>query len=42
MVPHAMGYRLADERELQSPPTYPESHRSVRYNQDPPRVTQRR
>ena len=43
MLPaHPMGYRLADDRELASPPTYPESYRSVRYTQDPPRVTQRR
>ena len=43
MLTHpTMGYRLADDRELASPPTYPESYRSVRYTQDPPRVTQRR
>ena len=42
MLTHPMGYRLADDRELASPPTYPESYRSVRYTQDPPRVTQRR
>ena len=43
MLPHPMSYRLADDREMVSPPTYPESYnRSVRYNQDPPRVVQRR